>query len=160
MSVYKTQNGVCKNCPLKFKCLGLKNKSQTRNLEVSWKGEALRLQAKNNLNSKKGKELRSKRANEVETIFGDQKLNRTKRRFVLRGLKKVNIEAGLSYIAHNLRKIHEFELKKQLKNRENMKIVKGLQIKLDKYSLNLILELKNIFKFSENIIFNLKILTF
>ena len=50
--------------------------------------------------------LRKRRGNEVESIFGNEKLNKLKKRYHLRGLKKVNIEAGLYYIAHNISKMH------------------------------------------------------
>ena len=100
------------------------------------------------MDSEKGKELRKKRGNEVETIFGDQKLNRTKRRFVLRGLEKVNIEAGLSYIAHNLRKIYDFKLKKQLEIREKIKEADKLSKIVIKSGLNSSLGVTNSFNWS------------
>ena len=50
-------------------------------------------------------ELREKRSIEPETVFGDLKHNMGFRRFLLRGLKKVQIEWGLLSIAHNLRKL-------------------------------------------------------
>ena len=55
----------------------------------------------------KGVELRKRRGNEVESVFGDQKLNKLKRRYHLRGMPKVKIEAGLYYAAHNMRRIHK-----------------------------------------------------
>jgi len=79
---------------------------------LSWKGELLKQQARENLNSDKGKELRKRRGNEIESVFGDGKLNKNKDRYLLRGLSKVNIEAGLYYISHNLRKIQIFLKKK------------------------------------------------
>ena len=57
------------------------------------------------LESEKGKELRERRGNEVESVFGDEKLNKSKGSYLLRGLAKVNIEAGLYYMSHNFRKI-------------------------------------------------------
>lgn len=99
---YKTESGHCAMCPFRSKC----TKAEARNLEVSWDGERLKQQARINLESDKGKEMRKRRGNEVESIFGDQKLNKDKKRYNLRGLIKVDLEAGLYYIAHNLRKIH------------------------------------------------------
>ena len=87
-------------------------KSQARTLDVSWKGERLKHQARENLESEKGKELRKRRGNEVESVFGDEKLNKSKDRYLLRGLNKVNIEAGLYYISHNLRKIQRILIQK------------------------------------------------
>lgn len=98
IKVYRTEEGNCDKCPF--------HRSKTKTLNVSWKFERLKNQAKSNLNSIKGIELRKRRGNEVESVFGDEKLNKLKRRYHLRGLKKVNIEAGLFYIAHNMRKIN------------------------------------------------------
>jgi len=101
---YQAPEGVCTNCPFRSLC----TKSKARTLELSWKGELLKQQARKNLESEKGKELRKRRGNEIESVFGDGKLNKSKDRYSLRGLPKVNIEAGLYYISHNLRKIQIF----------------------------------------------------
>lgn len=98
IKVYRTEKGHCDKCPF--------HKSKAKTLSLSWNGERLKKQAKANLESDKGKELRARRGNEVESVFGDQKLNKDKKRYNLRGILKVNLEAGLYYIAHNLRKIH------------------------------------------------------
>lgn len=66
-----------------------------------------------NLESEKGKELRKRRGNEVESVFGEGKLNKAKQRYLLRGIDKVNLEAGIYYIAHNLRRIHKIFYQKQ-----------------------------------------------
>lgn len=95
--VYRSEKGHCDKCPF--------HKSGTKTLNFSWKYERLKEQAKSNLDSAKGIELRKRRGNELESVFGDEKLNNKRRRYHLRGLKKVNIEAGLYYIAHNIRKI-------------------------------------------------------
>jgi hypothetical protein len=42
---------------------------------------------------------------EVEPVFGMIKSNRKYRRFLLRGMEKVEIEAGLFALAHNLKKM-------------------------------------------------------
>jgi hypothetical protein len=42
---------------------------------------------------------------EVEPVFGMIKSNRKYRRFLLRGMEKVEIEAGLLALAHNLKKM-------------------------------------------------------
>ena len=106
IKVYSLSEKFCMQCPLKEKC----TEGKARSLNVSWEAERLKVIARQNLNSEKGKELRSRRANEVESIFGDKKLNKKAHRYLLRGIQKVNIEAGLYYIAHNIRKI-----KKKLK---------------------------------------------
>ena len=95
--VYRSEKGHCTKCP--FHKLG------TKTLSFSRECERLKEQAKSNLDSAKGIDLRKRRGNELESIFGDEKLNKLKRRYHLRGLKKVNIEAGLYYMAHNIRKM-------------------------------------------------------
>jgi len=105
---YQAPEGACISCPFRALC----TKSKARALELSWKGERLKQQAKENLESEKGKELRKRRGNEIESVFGDGKLNKSKDRYLLRGLSKVNIEAGLYYVSHNLRKIQTFLSKK------------------------------------------------
>lgn len=103
---YQAELGHCISCPFRDKC----TKAKARTIEVSWNGEKLRQQAKINLESNKGKELRERRGNEVESVFGDQKLNKDKKRYNLRGLLKVNLEAGLYYISHNIRKVYTMNL--------------------------------------------------
>ncbi len=99
---YKAEEGSCEFCPFKDKC----TKSNTRTLEINWNGERLRNIAKQNLDSEKGKELRKRRGNEVESVFGDQKLNNRKVRYHLRGIKKVETEAGLYHLSYNLKRMH------------------------------------------------------
>jgi transposase len=112
-SKYKTANGYeserrhyecgeCKDCPLKAQCTQAKG---NRHIQVSFRLIEFRRQARENLTSELGKELRAKRSVEVETVFGHIKHNMGFRRFHLRGLKKVNTEWGLVCIAHNMRKL-------------------------------------------------------
>lgn len=100
--LYRAPEGACSICPFREKC----TTSKTRTLQISWNAERLKKQARENLNSDKGKELRKRRGNEVESVFGDQKLNKLKRRYHLRSLSKVRLEAGLYYISHNVRRIY------------------------------------------------------
>ncbi len=112
-SKYKTENGYeserrhyecseCLDCPLKAQCTKAKG---NRRIQVSFRLIEFRKQARENLTSDLGKELRAKRSVEVETVFGHIKHNMSFRRFHLRGLKKVNTEWGLVSIAHNMRKL-------------------------------------------------------
>ncbi len=57
------------------------------------------------LNSEEGKYYRGKRPIEPEAVFGMIKSNRNYRRFLLRGMEKVEIETGLLSLAHNLKKM-------------------------------------------------------
>jgi len=110
---YRSQNGYlserrfyecseCDACPLKPQCTKAKG---NRRIQVSFKLREYRQQAKENLLSEQGLALRKQRGPDVETPFGNIKHNMGVRRFLLRGLKKVETEWGLLAIAHNMRKL-------------------------------------------------------
>ena len=103
--VYECES--CQGCPVFKACRGEKASEQTnRRVRVNENLEKHKLKAKEKLASEKGIEKRSKRGTQVETPFGDIKYNMGHRRFILRGLVKVNIEFLLLAIAHNLRKVY------------------------------------------------------
>jgi transposase len=105
--VYECED--CSDCPVKSAC----TKAQgNRQLYYNPTLEVYKKQARENLNSEHGKELRKRRGFEVETPFADFKHNRLFSRFNLRGLPKVDHELGLLSISYNLRKIYYKELKK------------------------------------------------
>ena len=102
--------GECQGCPLKPQCTkahspGVLAGGGNRRIQVSLQLIEFRRQARANLTSDFGKELRAKRSVEVETVFGHIKHNMGFRRFHLRGLKKVTTEWGLVCIAHNMQKL-------------------------------------------------------
>lgn len=100
LSQYQAQN--CSGCPLHGKC----NKNeQNRIIGVSHRGNELREKARNRLLSEKGKIHRKRRPVDVEPVFAMIKNNSGFKRFMLRGIAKVNVEFGLLAIAHNLKKI-------------------------------------------------------
>lgn len=97
---YQAKN--CNGCPMRGPC----NKSPgNRRIGTSPNMQRHRAKAKKMLNSPQGLKYRSKRSVDVEPVFGMIKYNRNYRRFLLRGIKKVEIETGLLAIAHNLKKI-------------------------------------------------------
>jgi len=97
----------CLNCPVFEKCRGERaSKKTNRRIHINERLEEHKQKAKELLLTEKGKEQRSNRATEVETPFGNIKYNLGHRRFILRGLKKVNVEFLLLAIAHNLRKVY------------------------------------------------------
>jgi hypothetical protein len=96
---YKTQN--CSGCTLRNTCHKSKG---DRIIEVNHNARLHRKNVKKLLNSEKGLEKRRRRPVDVETVFGNIKQNKNFRRFMLRGLEKVEIEAGLLAISHNLAK--------------------------------------------------------
>ena len=92
----------CGQCPLKEKCTQAQGSRQIR---ISFRLRAFREQANRNLCSEKGRQLRTQRSTDVETVFGRIKQNWGFRRFLLRGLEKVRAEWGLLCIAHNFAKM-------------------------------------------------------
>ena len=96
---YQAKN--CSKCPLNGVCHRSKG---NRIIEVSHRGNELKQQAYENLTSEQGIYYRKKRCIEPEPVFGNIKHNKNFKRFMLRGLQKVNIETGLLALAHNLKK--------------------------------------------------------
>lgn len=98
--VYQAQN--CNGCPMRSSCHKGK---YNRKIEVNPKLIRYKAAVREKLNSEKGKYYRGKRPIEPEAVFGMIKSNRNYRRFLLRGLEKVEIEAGLLSLAHNIKKM-------------------------------------------------------
>jgi transposase/IS5 family transposase len=100
ISRYQAQN--CNGCPVRGQCHKSKG---NRIIEVSHRLNELKAKARERLLSEEGKIHRSKRPVDVEPVFGILKQNKGFRRFLLKGLDKVNIEFGLLAMAHNLKKL-------------------------------------------------------
>jgi hypothetical protein len=98
----------CQGCPLSRMC---RKGEANRQLNVNENLERLKNQARRNLTSKEGLELRKKRGIDVEPVFGDIKQNFGYRRFRLRGIYKVKAEFGLVSLAHNIKKMHSMSAK-------------------------------------------------
>ncbi len=98
--VYQAQN--CKGCPMRGSCHKARG---NRKIEVNPRLIDYKEIIKQRLNSERGKAYRSQRPVEPEAVFGNIKNNQGFRRFMLRGLEKVEIEAGLLSLAHNLAKL-------------------------------------------------------
>lgn len=92
----------CEGCPRR-------SHSGDRRLEVSPMLQGYRRKVEELLSTEDGKRLFRRRGVEIESIFGHIKHNRNYRRFLLRGLEKVNIELGLLSIAHNVLKIFSLQ---------------------------------------------------
>jgi len=105
--VYECEN--CTRCPFAKEC---KKTDKNRRIYVSEKFERFKQQARDNLTSEKGIELRKQRGIEDESVFGDIKRNQSFGRFHLKGKGKVKTEFGIVSIAHNLRKVHLKLIKK------------------------------------------------
>lgn len=99
---YEAQETDCSACPMKSKCI----KGSKRHLQVNPKLIEFRQKADKLLSSEKGKELRSRRSIEVETVFGVQKRDYRFHRFHVRGTLGASIESGLFYIGLNLSRMY------------------------------------------------------
>ena len=76
----------CSSCPHKSECTKAQGNRQIRFNKKLWQ---LKNVARRNLMSEKGLEMRGKRAEYSEGIFGQIKWNMGFKRFLLRGLDKV-----------------------------------------------------------------------
>lgn len=99
-ALYQTKN--CHNCPLRGRCHDQKG---NRIISVNHRLNELKAQAKARLLSPEGIKHRKQRPCDVEAVFGNVKQNKGFKRFMLRGLDKVEIEMGLVALAHNLAKV-------------------------------------------------------
>ena len=99
-SVYQAHN--CNGCPLRSIC---HNSKDHRKIQVNHNLNRLKKKARENLNSEQGIIHRKKRPCDVEAVFGNLKQNKNFKRFMLRGMDKVEIETALLAIAMNLKKM-------------------------------------------------------
>ncbi|RAV97567.1 IS1182 family transposase [Pseudochryseolinea flava] len=98
---HKYQASKCKGCPVRDVCHSQKG---NRIVDINHRLRKLKSQANERLTSEVGISYRKKRAADIEPVFGNIKHNKNFKRFMLRGLRKVEIETGLLAIAHNLAK--------------------------------------------------------
>ncbi|MCK0147868.1 transposase, partial [Arenibacter sp. F26102] len=97
---YRASN--CLECPMRGVC----HKSQgSRIVERNHNLVRLRAKAKEKLLSPEGIAHRKQRCWDVEAVFGNIKQNMNFKRFMLRGINKVETEIGLIAMAHNLKKV-------------------------------------------------------
>jgi transposase len=98
--LYQAQG--CKGCKVRKAC----NKSKgNRKIEINTRLSSYKSIIRERLTSERGRKYRSQRPADVEAVFGIIKGNRNYRKFLLRGLEKVEIEVGLLALSHNLSKI-------------------------------------------------------
>ena len=96
---YQAQN--CNGCPLRSLC----HKSKyNRIIERNYNLIRLKAKAKSLLTCEEGIAKRKQRCWDVEAVFGNIKHNMNFKRFMLRGIDKVNVEIGLIAMAHKLKK--------------------------------------------------------
>jgi transposase len=92
----------CKRCPLRKECHQQKG---NRIVGINHRLRKLKQQADQRLKSEQGIIYRKQRAADVEPVFANIKHNKNFKRFMLKGLLKVEIETGLLALAHNLAKL-------------------------------------------------------
>lgn len=120
----------CRKCRHKGECTKAKG---NRKIQFNKKLWLIKKEVKKNLLSKKGIEMRGKRAEYSERVFGQIKWNMGFKRFLLRGLEKVNIEWGLLCLAFDIKKMHKKDIEKlkepsQKKRAFLEKIIKFIKI--------------------------------
>ena len=99
--IHKYQAQNCNGCPLRSQCHKSK---QHRIIERNYNLIRLKAKAKTLLLNEQGIAKRKQRCWDVEAVFGNIKHNMNFKRFMLRGINKVNVEIGLIAMAHNLKK--------------------------------------------------------
>ncbi len=99
----------CSNCPHKSECTKAQGNRRINFNKKLWK---LKKEVRRNLISKKGIEMRGKRAEYSEGIFGQIKWNMGFKRFLLRGLEKVDLEWGILCFALNIKRMNKKDIEK------------------------------------------------
>ena len=108
VSVYSCKD--CDGCPLKEKCLRGNSKKpleeRSKVLYVSKKFIRQREEMEEKINTDLGKLLRVNRSIQAEGVFAMVKEDMNFRRFLLRGMVKIQVEWTLLSLAYNLLKLH------------------------------------------------------
>jgi hypothetical protein len=99
--IHRYQAKNCQGCHLRTLCHKAKG---NRMVERNHKLIRLKAKAKEKLLSPEGVAHRKQRCWDVEAVFGNIKHNMNFKRFMLRGIDKVETEIGLIAMAHNLKK--------------------------------------------------------
>lgn len=100
--IHRYQAINCNGCPLRASCYKAK---ENRVVERNHNLIRLKKQAKEKLLSEDGIAHRKQRCWDIEAIFGNIKQNMNFKRFMLRGIDKIETEFGLIAMAHNLKKV-------------------------------------------------------
>jgi len=96
------QASKCQNCPARDTC---HSQNGNRIVEISHRPRKMKAEANAKIICPAGIAYRKKRPADIEPVFAQLKHNKNFKRFMLRSLKKVEIETGLLAIAHNLAKL-------------------------------------------------------
>ena len=103
----------CSGCQFKEKCLKGRKEYKTLSREVVL--NEFYAEVDKNLSTKQGKEMKKQRSIQAEGAFGVIKQDMRFTRFTRRGLKNTKMEFLLVCIGYNLRKYHNYRIRKQKK---------------------------------------------
>lgn len=101
-TIHRYQAHNCQGCHIRSLCHKAKG---NRIIERNHNLIRLKQKAKEKLLSEQGIAHRKQRCWDIEAIFGNIKQNMGFKRFMLRGIEKVETEFGLIAMAHNLKKL-------------------------------------------------------
>lgn len=99
MKMYRTEKGVCEACHFKAMC----TKSSSRTIE-RWESEEIIEELRVRLKTPKAMKIIGKRKELTEHPFGTIKRALNQGYLLLKGLRKVNGEVGLTMLSYNLRR--------------------------------------------------------
>ena len=102
-------------------------------IEVNHRLKELKREVRELLLSEEGRKIYKQRATEPESVFGQLKSNSKYNRFRMFGLIKNEIDLGLAFIAHNLKKMAKMKAKNDVKN--STKIKKSNKIHFSKIDI-------------------------
>ena len=101
-TIHQYQAKNCSGCPIRSLCHKAKG---NRIVERNHNLEHHKRKARERLLSEEGIQHRKQRCWDIEAVFGNIKQNMGFKRFMLRGIEKVETEFGLIAMAHNLKKL-------------------------------------------------------
>ncbi len=109
----------CNSCPYAYKCKEKMKKKDNdfKRVELIVEYEILKEEARKNLLSRKGIEIRVNRSIQAEGAFGQVKQNMGYVRFRRRGLERVNCEIMLVCLGRNIRKLFSWYEKKDIQSK-------------------------------------------
>jgi len=107
LRIYECTN--CSKCSCKEECTKSKYNRRINFNKNLW---IHKNHVRKNLLSEKGLQMRANRAEYSERVFGQIKWNMDFKRFMLRGLEKVDIEWGLLSLAFNIKKMYKKDILK------------------------------------------------
>ena len=96
------QANHCSECPVRTMCT---SSGYNKRIEINPRLNYYKSIVRERLTSERGIKYRSRRPADVEAVFGIIKSNKNYRKFLTRGLSKVEVETGILALAHNLGKL-------------------------------------------------------